>query len=291
MDPMGRFGREILVTDGAWGTSFQARGLPAGDPPDEWNLSHPDIVEEIAASYVAAGSDIILTNTFGANPFVLGRSGLAEKTREINRAGAEISRRAAGDRVLVFASIGPTGEFMEPLGLRTPEDLTDAFRRQVEGLLKGRPDGFVLETMTDPQEIRCAVSAVRELSGLPIVACLTFDSGEDHSRTMMGVSPEDAVAALEDLPIQAIGANCGVGPDVAVHLCRRFRQATDLPIWIKANAGMPHVVDGECVFDVGADEFAAHVPALAAAGARFIGGCCGTTPEHVRRIREQVDAL
>jgi 5-methyltetrahydrofolate--homocysteine methyltransferase len=272
----------IVVTDGAWGTQLQARGLGIGEFPDEWNLSHPDRVGEVASAYVGAGSRVILTNTFGANRIRLGEAGLASRVCEINRRGVEISRQAAGARALVFASIGPSGKMLLT-GDTTLEELREAFLEQARALAEGGADALVVETMTDIAETTAAIKAAKE-TGLPVVACMVFDSGRDKDRTMMGTTPEQAAGALAEAGADVIGANCGQGVAGFVHICRRLRAATERPIWIKANAGLPHVVDGQAVYSTTANEFAAHVPALIATGASFIGGCCGTSPEFIRAV-------
>lgn len=287
-----RLAGTVLLADGAWGTLLQDRGLQAGFAPDEWNLSHPEDVESVARSYVDAGSDLILTNTFGGNPFILGRSGLADKVRQINREGVLISRRAASQRAFVIASIGPSGEFLEPLGTISPAEMQDAFRRQVEGLLEGDPDGFVVETMSDPAEAICAVQAIRDVSNLAVIVSMTFDSGADGLRTMMGAGPEQIVQALGTMPIDALGANCGRGPESYVRLTARLRDLTPLPLWIKANAGMPQpAADGRQRFPLDPRAYAAFLPDIVCAGGRVIGGCCGTTPEHIRAMRAVLQAM
>jgi 5-methyltetrahydrofolate--homocysteine methyltransferase len=271
-----------VITDGAWGTQLQARGLPTGACPDGWNLEHPDRVEEVARAYVEAGSDVILTNTFGANRFLLVRHGLADKTAEINRAGVEISRRAAGGKARVFASIGPSG-VMLMMGDVSPEELQAAFAEQAQALAEAGADAIVVETMSDPAEARLAVAAAKETS-LPVVGCMVFDSGKGHDRTMMGTTPEQAAEVLAAAGADVIGSNCGQGIEGFVAICRRLRAATDRPIWIKANAGRPELVDGKTVFAQTPEKFAASVPELVEAGAAFLGGCCGTTPEFIRAV-------
>lgn len=271
-----------VVTDGAWGTQLQARGLPVGACPDEWNLTHPQWVEEVARAYVEAGSQVILTNTFGANPVNLDRHGLADRTVAINRAGVEISRRAAAGRAHVFASVGSSGVMLMMSDI-TPQELKEAFSVQVQALAEAGAEAIVIETMSDPAEALLALEAAKE-TGLPVLACMTFDSGRDRDRTMMGTTPEEAAERLAEAGADAIGANCGAGVEDYVRICRRLKAATDLPIWIKPNAGLPEVIDGETVYPVTPDQFAAHVPELVAAGASFIGGCCGTTPEFIRAI-------
>lgn len=273
-----------VVTDGAWGTQLQARGLAAGDCPDAWNLQRPETVEEVARAYVEAGSQVILTNTFRANRFSLMRHGLAERAAEISRAGAEISRRAANRQALVFASIGPSGVILA-MGKVPGEELRAAFAEQASAMAEGGADAIVVETMSDPAEAGLAVAAARE-TGLPVVASMTFDTGPEKDRTMMGTTPEQAVAELTAAGAEVVGANCGQGIAGFVEICRRMYAVTERPIWIKANAGLPQLAGGRTVYAQTPREFAQYVPRLVEAGAAFIGGCCGTTPEFIRAVRE-----
>ncbi len=272
-----------VTTDGAWGTQMHHMGLQPGQCPDAWNLTNPDKVQQIAASYVEAGSQVILTNTFGANRFVLARHNAVDKLVAINRAGVEISRRAAGGRAAVFASVGPSG-VMLMLGAVKPEQLHDAFLEQAQAIAGAMADGIVIETMSDLQEAVLAVKAAKQ-TGLPVVACMSFDSGPAKDRTMMGVTPEQAAQQLAAAGADCIGANCGQGIEGYVNICRRLRAATELPIWIKPNAGLPELVNGTTVYKQTPEQFAAHVPELLAAGASFVGGCCGTTPDFIKAIR------
>jgi 5-methyltetrahydrofolate--homocysteine methyltransferase len=271
-----------VLTDGAWGTELQARGLAIGEFPDAWNLTHPEHVEAVARAYVAAGSRVILTNTFGANRVRLAAHGLADQAVELNRRGVEISKRAAGDGVRVFASIGPSGKMLLTDEV-TADELAAAFAEQAHALAAGGADALVVETMSDPVEAGLAVTAART-TGLPVVACLVFDSGRDHDRTMMGTTPEAAATTLMQAGADVIGANCGQGIEGFVKICRRLRAATDRPLWIKANAGLPRMVDGRAVYEVTPEQFAGHVPALLDAGANFIGGCCGTGPAFIAHL-------
>jgi methionine synthase I (cobalamin-dependent) len=270
------------VTDGGWGTQLQQRGLPVGACPDAWNLREPEKVEEVAGAYVRAGSQVILTNTFGANRFVLARHALAEKVAEINQAGVDISLRAASGRARVFASMGPSG-VMLMMGQVSENELQAAFAEQAQAIAQAGADGIVIETMTDLTEARLATAAARA-TGLPVVACMTFDSGANKDRTMMGVTPEQAAQQLTDAGADVIGSNCGHGIAGMVEVCRRLHAATDRPIWIKANAGLPENVAGATVYRQTPGEFAAHVPKLVKAGASFLGGCCGTTPEFIAAV-------
>ena len=275
-----------VVTDGAWGTQMQERGLPVGACPDEWNLSQPEKVEAVARAYVEAGSRVVLTNTFGASSFMLERHGLGDRVADINRAGAEISKRAAGEQASVFASIGPTGKMLM-MQECTEDEMQAAFTEQAEALAEGGADAIVVETMSDVAEARLAVLGAKS-TGLPVVASFVFDAGEDHDRTMMGISPEDAVVAMTEAGADVIGSNCGQGIEGFINICRRMRAVTDKPLWMKANAGLPELIDGSPVYKVTPDEFVAHVPALIEAGADFVGGCCGTSPAFIQAVAESL---
>ena len=271
-----------VLTDGAWGTEMQARGLQAGDCPDEWNLSHPERVEQVARAYVEAGSRIILTNTFGANRIMLVRHGLAEKVQDINRAGVEISRRAAVGSARVFASMGPCGKLLFADEV-SAEEVSQAFEEQARALADAGADAIVIETMSDPAEAKLAVAAAAA-TGLPVVACMTFDSGREHDRTMMGTTPEEAARVLSDGGADVVGANCGQGAEGYIAICKRLRAVTDLPLWMKPNAGLPELLDGRLHYSETPQSFAGQAKALVAAGASFIGGCCGTSPEFIREL-------
>lgn len=273
-----------VITDGAWGTQLQQRGLDVGACPDAWNLAHPERVEEVARAYVEAGSQVILTNTFGANRFILAKHHLAEKVAEINRAGVEISRRAARGQARVFASIGPSG-VMLLMGEVSADDLREAFAVQARAIAEAGADAIVIETMSDLAEAKLAIEAARE-TGLPVVACMTFDSGKNRDRTMMGHTPEQAAEELTAAGADVIGSNCGQGIDGFHEICRRLHAATDRPIWIKANAGLPEMVNGQVTYAMTPRKFALHIPDLIEAGASFLGGCCGTAPEFIRAVRE-----
>lgn len=275
-----------VVTDGSWGTQMQKRGLKRGQSPDSWNLSHADQVREVAEQYVNAGSQIILTNTFGASRLSLANFRLAEKAVEINMAGVRISKEAAADRAYVFASIGPTGRMLITRET-TEEELQNVFEEQAKAQARAGADGIIIETMIDIDEARIAAMAAKQ-TGLPVIVSMVYDSGEDKDRTMMGNSPEEVVAEISKIGVDGFGANCGQGIEAFLPICRRMRQATDLPIWIKPNAGLPEVVDDGVVFRTTPREFVQYVPDLIQAGANFIGGCCGTDQEFVKAIRQTV---
>lgn len=273
-----------VITDGSWGTQLHKRGLTAGENPDCWNLSHPEKIREIARLYVDAGSQVILTNTFGANRFVLENFNLGDKVREINTAGVKISKQVAGSHAAVFASIGPSGKMLLT-GQVQEEDLESAFTAQAQAQAQAGADAIVIETMTDVNEAVIAARAAKS-TGLPVIACMVFDSGKDKDRTMMGNTPEQVVEALEQIHADAIGANCGQGIKGFIDICKRMRITTDLPLWMKPNAGLPEFINGETVFKTTADEFAQYVPELIQSGANFIGGCCGTNEEFIQKIGE-----
>lgn len=275
-----------ITTDGAWGTELQARGLGLGEFPDLWNLTHPERVLEVARAYVEAGSRVILTNTFGASRIRLGENGAADKVQEVNQRGVEISRQAAGTRAKVFASIGPTGKLLMS-GEVTAEDLRSAFAEQARALATGGADALVVETMSDLEEATLAVRAAKA-TGLPVVACMVYDSGRDKDRTMMGTTPEQAAQALTAAGADVIGANCGQGITGFFPICRRLRAATALPLWIKPNAGLPTVVEGRAIYSARPEEFAGHIPELLKLGASFVGGCCGTSPAFLAAVSQVV---
>jgi methionine synthase I (cobalamin-dependent) len=275
-----------VLTDGAWGTELQARGLPVGEMGDVWNLHHPERVEEVARAYVDAGSRVVLTNTFRANRVALQRHPEQERVVEINRAGVEISSRAAAGRALVFASLGPSGKLLATGEVDVPT-LETNFAEQATALADGGADGLVVETMADLDEARIAVTAALA-TGLPVVACMVFDSGKNRDRTMMGVSPEQAAGQLSAAGAHVIGANCGIGIDAVVPICRALASATDLPVWIKPNAGLPELVNGNVVYSMTAETFAEFLPQLTAAGATFVGGCCGTNPTFIAALQRRL---
>lgn len=278
-----------VTTDGAWGTQLQARGLGLGDFPDAWNLTHPERVAEVAKAYVDAGSQIILTNTFGANRIRMGDHTARYDVDEINRRGVEISCEAARGRAVVFASVGPSWKLLMS-GDVTPAELLAAFSEQARALAGAGADGLVIETMSDLEEAVLAVKAASD-TGLPVVACMVFDSGKDKSRTMMGNTPEQAAEALAAAGADVIGTNCGQGISGFIPLCRRLRAATDRPIWIKPNAGLPEMIDGTARYQVTPQEFAQYVPQLITSGASFVGGCCGTSPGFITAVRQALPSL
>jgi len=291
---MGRISEAIrqgktLVSDGAWGTFLQQKGMKPGECPEEWNITHPDEVLDIARSYVDAGADMIETNSFGGTRFKLERYGLGERVFEINKTAAQISRQAAGEK-FVIGSVGPTGKILM-MGDVTEEEMYEAFKEQAKGLEAGGADAIMIETMSDLDEARIAVRAAKENTACEVFCTMTFEktvTGE--FRSMMGVSPTEMIKILKDEGAEAIGANCGNGIAGMVGIVKEIRQSDpDVPLIVHANAGMPVYKDGETVFPETPAEMAKLVPEIIKAGANVVGGCCGTTPEHIRRIRNIVD--
>jgi methionine synthase I (cobalamin-dependent) len=273
-----------VLTDGAWGTELQARGLAPGEIADCWNLSHPERVEEVARAYVEAGSRIILTNTFRANRVAFRTH--QDRIADLNRAGVEISRRATQGGALVFASIGPSGKLLIT-GEIDEAELAAAFAEQSQALADAGADGLVVETMADIVEARIAVAAA-VATGLPVVGCMVFDSGKNRDRTMTGVTPQEAALELTRAGAHVIGANCGVGIEDGPAICEALASGSTRPIWIKPNAGLPELVAGTVVYRTDPETFAGYLPTLIAAGARFIGGCCGTTPAFVQALHKRL---
>lgn len=282
------FANGVTLADGAWGTELDKLGCPPGFCRERWNVDSPDSVERVARSYVTSGSHIILTNTFGANRFVLEKHGCSEQVCAINRAGAEISKRAAGGRAWVFGSIGPSGKMVVTDEV-SEDELFEAFKEQADALAQGGVEGLVVETMFDLIEAAAAVRAAKA-TGLLAVGSMTFDSGGDGTRTMMGVTPQQAVEALTSAGADIVGCNCGVGIDNYIKVAAMLRAATARPVWVKANAGLPEVRHGHVVYDMQPEEYANQVMRLVDAGASIVGGCCGTTPAFIDAIRRRLSA-
>ena len=283
--------KKVLISDGAWGTEFSRQYDIRNEALEKLNFDRPDDVLQIPASYVEAGSDIVITNTFGGSTFMLAKSGLKEKTYELNKLGVELSKKGAGGKALVFASIGPSGEFMAPLGTLTEDVMIEAFAEQVKAFVDGGADGVVIETMTALDEAKAALRAVKENSSLPVVVSMTFDKGARGYATMMGITPEKAAGEFEAAGADAVGSNCGSGIENLIEVARLMKSVTYLPLWIKPNAGLPELVNGETVFRQSPEEMASHVGELLEAGASILGGYCGTTPGHIKLMAQEVRRL
>jgi 5-methyltetrahydrofolate--homocysteine methyltransferase len=274
---------EILISDGAMGTFLHAKGLKGGECPESWCVSHPDVVRGIAEAYVAAGADIVETNSFGGSVFKLKLYGMGDKVAEFNRASAALAKEAIAGKGYVAASVGPTGHMVEDEGGdATDEQLYEAFKEQVVALAEGGADAICIETMSSIREAVAAIRAARENTSLPVICTFTFEQGAKGFRTMMGLRPDRAAREAAAAGAQAIGANCGNGVVNMIEIARQMRAAAPgVPILIHANAGMPVVEDGKTVFKDTPEFMASRVKELVEAGANIIGGCCGTTPEHI----------
>lgn len=279
---------KILVSDGAWGTFLQQKGLKPGECAELWNIERRSDVLEIAGSYIAAGADMIETNSFGGNAFKLGLYGLSGRVRELNVAAANLSREAAGEK-FVLGSIGPTGKILM-LGDVSEEELYEAFKAQAIALEEGGADALIIETMSDLDETRIAIAACKENVSCEVICTMTFEkTGEGSYHTMMGVTPAQMTQDLVGYGADIIGANCGNGIADMIGITEEIRSVnSDVPILIHANAGAPIFEDGETRFRESPQQMAGFVQSLIAAGANIIGGCCGTTPEHIRMIAGEV---
>ncbi len=280
--------KSLVLADGGMGTTLLSLGLERGVAPELWNLERSDTIAEIHRGYIQAGSQIILTNSFGGNRARLGRHNIGEQAFEVNRAAAKIARGEADnarDDILVGGSIGPTGRLMKPLGNLSSDEAEAIFSEQATGLIDGGVDVLWIETMSDLQEVRAAIRACMGIAAkLPIIATMTFDT---HGYTAMGISPEDAIANLAEYHLAAVGANCGNGPKEIEEVIAKMHAADPSKILVaKSNAGMPRLQEGKTVYDASPDAMAEHALRVSALGARIIGACCGSTADHIRSMAE-----
>ena len=282
---------QVLVADGAIGTLLMQRGLQAGACPESVNLQRPEDLEEIARLYLEAGADIVQTNTFGGSPLKLAMYGLDGQAEEINRRAVGAVRKVVGDRAFVSGPCGPSGKMLKPYGDAEPDEMYDSFRRQIGTLINAGIDVICVETMIDLQEATLAIKAAKNASAtIPVMATMTFDSTPKGFYTIMGVDIEKAAAGLQEAGADVIGSNCGNGIENMIKIARAFRACSDLPLIIQSSAGLPVTKDGQVVYPETPAFMAEKAKELIEAGVAIIGGCCGTTPEHIRAMRMTVDS-
>lgn len=282
--------QKILVGDGAMGTMLQAAGLTAGQCPEEWNISHSEEIAKIQKAYLDAGSDIIETNSFGGNKYRLGFHGFGDSVSLFNQKSAEVARSVCPEGKFVAGSVGPTGEFLEPMGELTKDQLIDVFKEQIEALLTGGVDILVIETMSDIGEAGAAIDAAKQLTtDIPIFATMTYEKHATGYRTMMGIQPSDMVSPLIDAGADVIGANCGTGMEDMTEIVKAIRAKTDFPLLVQANAGLPVQEGSKTYYKESPQDRGQSVKQILQLGVNIIGGCCGTTPEHINATRAAVD--
>jgi 5-methyltetrahydrofolate--homocysteine methyltransferase len=284
--------RPVVVGDGAMGSQLMARGLTASECGELWNLETPAAVEQVQREYAEVGAHFLITNTFSANAIVCARHGVGPMADQVNRAAVEIARRAAGPAAFVLGGLGPTGSLLEPFGDLKPDQACATFAAQVRALAGAGVDAIICETFESSDELRLALQGARESSDLPLVASMKFSrEPSGRYRSMMGEGPEALAQVAAECGCAAAGANCVRGIEDSVGLVRVLSGLLDVPVLIEPNAGLPALVAGRTTYPEDAAVWKAHLPALHAAGARLIGGCCGTTPEHIRAVREFADGL
>ncbi|MFH1373518.1 MAG: homocysteine S-methyltransferase family protein [bacterium] len=283
---------DVLLADGAMGTMLMASGLSPGECTEAVNIERPQVLQQIAASYIDAGADIIQTNTFGASPLRLAHYSLHERMEEINVAAVQAARQASRNRTYVCASCGPCGRILQPYGDTDPADVADSFKRQLAVLIAEGVDLICVETMTDLTEATLAVKAAKAISpGTPVSATMTFDDTPNGFFTVMGVTVEQAVTGLTTAGADILGSNCGYGITHMVRLAAEFRRHTELPLLIQANAGLPEIEGDTLIYPETPEYMAEKCRELITIGVNIIGGCCGTTPEHIGAIRKVIDEL
>ena len=283
---------KVLVSDGAMGSLLFEKGLNAGDCPERFNIERPEILAEIALAYLQVGANIIQTNTFGASPFKLSDYNLDDKTEEINQKAVETVRQAVGSKALVSGSVGPTGKMLLPYGDIEPTAMKANYKRQISTLIDSGVDLLCIETMTDLSEAVIAIQSTREISqDIPIIATMTFDVIPQGCVTIMGNGVAEVCAKLQETGADVIGSNCGNGTKNMITIAKEFLSNTELPIIIQSNAGIPTIVDDHVVYKETPEEFADFTKILLELGVSIIGGCCGTTPDHIKAIKEAVDAI
>ncbi|MEX0763035.1 MAG: homocysteine S-methyltransferase family protein [Dehalococcoidia bacterium] len=279
---------ETLILDGATGTYLQNNGLEPGGCPEMFNLEHPAVIRQMAADYFAAGSDMVLTNSFGGSKFMLKKYGHGDRVNELNRLAAEHARSAAGPGQFVVGSVGPTGEFMEPLGTVSEQEMYEAFAEQITALEEGGADAVVIETQMALEEAALAVKVARENTKLTVMSTMVFDLGPRGYFTMMGITPEQAVEGLQAAGAHVVGTNCGNGIEKMIEIAGKMRAVTDGYLMVQSNAGIPSIKQGTICYPESPEFMAERYKKLAALPVQILGGCCGTGPDHIRALVEAV---
>jgi 5-methyltetrahydrofolate--homocysteine methyltransferase len=282
------WGKGVICLDGAMGTMIQKKGITFATAPEYLNISHPNIIQEIHRAYVETGAHIIETNTFGGSKIKLANYSLQEEVYALNKAGVELAKRAAEDRALVAASMGPTGKFLEPVGDLSFSQAVEVFKEQAIAFKEGEADLVMVETMSDIKEAKAAITAVKEATNLPVFASATF---QEDLHTLLGMSPEAVVVTLEAMGVWALGANCSLGPQGILEVAKRMASVTSMPLVFMPNAGLPHLEEGQTVFPATPQEMAQYAQKLVEVGAWAVGGCCGSTPNHIREIIQRVKGM
>jgi 5-methyltetrahydrofolate--homocysteine methyltransferase len=279
---------EIKLADGAMGTMLQTMGLAPGESPDSWAIRNPEAIQFVHKAYVEAGAEMLTSCTFGANRIKLSHYGLSKEVKTLNCAAVKLARQAAGERVSVGGNLGPTGKLIQPLGELSFDEVFDVYAEQVLALTEAGVDYFIIQTMIDIQEMRAALLAVKQYGKAPVVCQMTFEAS---GRTVTGTDPATAAITLESLGADAVGANCSLGPEQLLPIVEKMVAATSLPVVLRPNAGMPTLQDGKTNFPLSPEQYAAWVPRIVAAGVSSIGGCCGTTPQHIAAVRDALRGL
>ncbi|MEA3346458.1 MAG: homocysteine S-methyltransferase family protein [Candidatus Auribacterota bacterium] len=276
---------EKLICDGGMGTQLIGKGLQGGKCPELWNLEHPEKIAEIHKSYISSGADLITTNTFGGNLLKLKNFHLESKADEINQAGVNIARKSAEEKTFILGDIGPTGEFLKPLGTYSREEFYKIFHKQSESLAKAGADAIIIETMTDLGELTQAIKASKD-TGLPIIASMAFtkDANRNNFHTMMGVDLKTFVNSAASTGADVISVNCGSGAEEILEIVKHLRKLTSFPLMAEPNAGLPRLIKGKTLYEQPPESFADTALKIFNAGANIVGGCCGTTPDHIRAL-------
>jgi 5-methyltetrahydrofolate--homocysteine methyltransferase len=283
---------KILLSDGGMGSLLMQKGLKQGECPELLNLTHPEILEDIAKLYLDAGSDIMQSNTFGASPMKLSEYGLEDKTEEINSAGVSLVKNVVGDKAYIYGSCGPSGKILQPFGDGDPDELQRGFERQIKAMVIADVDVIFIETMTDLNEAKIAIKAAKTVAPeIAVVACMTYENTPKGFFTIMGNSLVDAASELELSGADVIGSNCGNGIDKMIQIAVELKRTSNLPLIIQSNAGLPINKDGKIIYPETPEYFADKVSGLIDAGVSIIGGCCGTTPETIKAMRKAIDSI